>query len=346
MIDVDSLLQSFGDDAPSGEDMEYDADFMTLEVTNQPGEERVIGDSVIPAEEPDFAEVARQANELLGRTKDLRVAVILANAALRQEGLPGFEEVLRYIRGCLEDFWDSVHPQLDPDDDDDPTMRVNAVLGLKDGDIVLRSLRMAPLTASRAFGRFSLRDIEVAEGEITPPPDMDTVPDQPTISAAFQDSDDEELEKIKDAATKIQDHTNAILALFDDKIGAMGPNLDPLKKMIYDINRRLASYAGGEAPEELQMEEAGDAPAAAVASGARPAGGGGGGAINGPNDVINAIDRIVDYYNRNEPSSPVPLLLKRARRLVSADFFTIMKDMAPGGVDNVVLIGGMDEDID
>ena len=343
MIDVDSLLQSFGEDAPSGEDLEYDADFMALEVANQPGEERVIGDSVIPAEEQDFAEVARLSSELLGRTKDLRVAVILANAALRLEGLAGFEEVLRYMRGCLDQHWDSVHPQLDPDDDDDPTMRVNAVLGLTDGDAVLRSLRLAPLTDSRAFGRFSLRDIQVAEGDITAPPDMETVPDAQTISAGFQDTDEETMARIQSAATDILDHIKAISAIFDDKVGSMGPDLDALKKMAFDITKCLASYAGGEEPEEAaevsgDSDSGGSAPAASRASG--------GGAINNPNDVINAIDRIVDYYNRNEPSSPVPLLMTRARRLVSADFFTIMKDMAPGGVENVALIGGLDEDIE
>ncbi len=37
------------------------------------------------------------------------------------------------------------------------------------------------------------------------------------------------------------------------------------------------------------------------------------------------------YYARQEPSRPVPILLTRAKRLVGADFMTIMKDMAPQG---------------
>ena len=69
----------------------------------------------------------------------------------------------------------------------------------------------------------------------------------------------------------------------------------------------------------------------------------GGGAINSPNDVLNTLDRIISYYKRNEPSSPVPMLLLRAKKLVSADFLTIVKDMAPHGVENVYLIGGIEE---
>ncbi|MEM7059667.1 MAG: type VI secretion system protein TssA [Pseudomonadota bacterium] len=344
MIDVDALLTSFGDDAPSGEDLEYDPDFSAMELAAQPGEERQVGDSVIAAEDPDWNEVINAAQVVLGRSKDLRAAVILANAALKTEGIPAFEEVLRYVRGCLEEFWDSVHPQLDADDDDDPTMRVNAVFGLSDDDKVVRALRFAPLTDSRGLGRFNLRHIMVAEGETTAPADMEDVPDAATISAAFQDTDEETLDTIKEAAASCLEHIKAIGAVFDDKTPGMGPDLDNIQRTMLQITRKLASYAGGEAPEDNDLAEGMGGQGTAT-----PMGGGGGpisGAINNKNDVVNMIDRINDYYMRNEPSSPVPLLLNRARKLVSADFVTIIKDMAPQGVENVSLIGGLQEEGD
>lgn len=350
MIDVDALLQSFGDEAPSGFDLEYDPAFSEMEIAAQPGEERVIGDSVIAAEEPDYSEVVSKSVAILERSKDLRAAIILGNAALRLEGLSAFEEVLRYIHGCLDQYWDNCHPQLDADDDNDPTMRVNAVLGLTNGDTILRALRLAPLTNSRAFGRISLRDLQVAEGEITAPSDMDHVPDMASVSAAFQDTDAEWMEKAKADANAILNHVKAIDALFTDKVGAMSPDLTALQKMAYEVTKRFAKYAAAEGEEAPEFDEddatsgSESAGGGAVASG--PARASGGGAINNTNDVLNMIDRIMDYYARNEPSSPVPLLLSRARRLVSADFITIMKDMAPAGVDNVNLIGGIVEEDD
>lgn len=344
MLDLDNLLRSLGEDAPSGEDLEYDAGFTDLEMANQPGEERVIGDAVIPAEDPDYDLVARLAIDLLGRTRDLRVSVILANAALHTDGLPAFEEVLRYIRRSLEEYWDSVHPQLDADEDDDPTMRVNAILGLADRDSVLRSLRLAPLTDSRAFGRFSLRDLQAAEGDITPASDMEAAPNKQSISAAFEDTDMDRLADTKTAATAILDHVKAISEIFDERIGALGPELEPLQKMAYDIGRQLTTYAGSATTEDTDDAPSPDAPEADVpvaAPGQHVVG-----AINGPDDVVKGIDRIMAYYARNEPSSPLPILLNRARRLVSADFVTIMKDMAPQGVENVAHIGGLEEDTD
>ncbi|MDT8343082.1 MAG: type VI secretion system protein TssA [Thermohalobaculum sp.] len=346
MIDVEALLREFDADAPSGHDLEYDSDFAEMQLAAQPGEERQIGDAVIAAEEPDHADVIEKTLAVLNRSKDLRAAVILANSALRTEGLTAFEEVLRYVRGCLETYWDTCFPQLDADDDNDPTMRVNAALGLADPDGVLRAFRLAPLAMSRGLGRVCLRDILVAEGEIPAPSDMDKVPDAQFVSAVFQDTDPDRMAALVEASNRILEHVKAIGAIFDDRVGALGPDLTALEKMAFEVRKRMRTYAAGDAAAGDE-DDAGDDGAAASDGGGRAAGGGrpgGSGAINSPNDVIAMIDRINDYYARNEPSSPVPLLLNRARRLVSADFMTIMKDLASGGVDQVRTIGGIQDD--
>ena len=59
------------------------------------------------------------------------------------------------------------------------------------------------------------------------------------------------------------------------------------------------------------------------------------GAINTRRDVISALDKICTYYQNNEPGSPVPLLLKRARQLVDKDFLEIMQDL---GLDSAAQI--------
>jgi type VI secretion system protein ImpA len=349
MLDLDDLSRPLDEEEPSGPDLEYDPEFTELELASQPSEERVVGASVIPAEEPDYAAVTKAAITLLGRTRDLRVAVILANAALRSEGLTAFEETLDYARRSLEDYWDSVHPQLDAEDDDDPTMRVNTILGLTDRETVLAALRTIPLVESRAFGRFSLRDLLVAEGEISPPADMDAPPSQQTISAAFQDMDPEGLATNARAVGASLEHVKAISRILDDRIGSDAPDLTPLEKMLSDIKTRLSPHVENAAPaDDTEAAEAtitaGEAPT--VSSGGPAAKPAANGPITSPDDVKKAIDRITDYYIRYEPSSPVPLLLARARRLVSADFVTIMRDMAPLGVENVALIGGFSEDED
>ncbi len=337
-MDLEALLKTHGDDAPSGENLEYDPAFTEMELAAQPGEERQVGDQIQAAEDPDYRDVTEKAIAVMERSHDLRAGVYYAEAILHTKGLPGFADATTYLRGCLEEHWDTCHPELDEDDDNDPTMRINSIQNLAETTTVLRALRRAPLTDSRAFGKLCLRDIEIADGVITAPEDMANIPDSATVSAAFQDTDDDQLAEMLTAVKAAMDNVKAIDAVFGEQTPGQGPELDALIKMLNQIAKRLAAETGGDVAEDADTaeEDAGPAPVAG--------GGGAIGGINSPSDVSNAIDRMVAYYQRNEPSSPVPILLIRAKRLVNADFLTIMKDMAPAGVDSVNLIGGLDDE--
>lgn len=342
-MDLQALLASHGDDAPSGENLEYDMDFINLELAAAPGEERQAGDEILPAEDPDWADVKEKALAVMERSHDLRAAGYLAQAILHTDGFPGFAQVTAYIRGCVEDYWDSCHPQLDADDDNDPTARVNAMQALGAPEAVLRALRQAPLTESRGFGRFGLRELQYASGESQPPKNA-TVPDSGAISAAFQDSDPAILAERLAAARAALADTKAIDAKFSSEIPGGGPALDGLMKTLQQIIKALSDNVA--APEvEEEGDAAGDVDAGTGSGGGgAPAvsAGGGGGAINSSADVTRTLDRLLAYYERAEPSSPVPIILKRARKLVGADFMTIIKDLAPQGMDSVTMIGGED----
>lgn len=71
--------------------------------------------------------------------------------------------------------------------------------------------------------------------------------------------------------------------------------------------------------------------------------GGGSGEIRNRSDVLATLDRICDYYARAEPSSPVPMLLQRARRLVNKDFMAIIRDLTPSAVSEAEVIGGLEK---
>ncbi len=64
------------------------------------------------------------------------------------------------------------------------------------------------------------------------------------------------------------------------------------------------------------------------------------GEINSREDVMRALEKSCEFFSRNEPSSPVPILLKRAQKLISMDFLDIVRDLAPGGVQEVEKIRG------
>lgn len=347
-MDPAVLLKPRSDDAPSGENLEYDPAFVEMELAAQPGEDSQFGDG--ESEEPDYREVYDKALAVLSDSHDLRAAVFLADAALHTKGLSAFADVTTYIRGCLEQYWETCHPELDEDDDNDPTMRINTIQGLcgqpggqSGPSPVYRSLRRTGLTDSRNFGRFSMRDIEIAEGVIMAPEGMEKVPDSQSVSAAFQDTDADTLAETLEAIKRAEADVRAISAVFDEQTPGQGPELDPLIKLLAQMGKHLASYAEGEAGDaaddaaEAAEEAAGGPPQAA-------AGGGALGAIRSPADVSNALDRIIDYYKRYEPSSPLPILLTRAKRLVNADFMTIINDIAPRGLGDVNVVAGLEDE--
>lgn len=338
---LEPLLAPIGEESPTGEDLEYDQAFLALDRAAVAKPERVVGDSVKAAEEPDWDSVATQAEALLGRSKDLRVAVHLATAWMRIDGWPGWSDGLGLIRALLENFWDGVYPQLDAEDDNDPTSRVNAVMPISDPQSVLGYLRTTAFVRSPRLGRFSLRDVNIADGTLKISAGGDGSGELPTlaeIEACCMDCAEEELVAVAGAVDLALEHARAIDGLFTEKVGAAGPDLKPLlieiqalKKFLDpQLARRLPAAAG--ADTEAAGEEGGTAVAAGVAATT--------GRINGPQDVSRRIDELCQYYEKNEPSSPVPLLLRRAQRLVGKNFLDLLGELAPSGVSEMKVISG------
>ncbi|MCU0854101.1 MAG: type VI secretion system protein TssA [Rhodobacteraceae bacterium] len=336
-VDTDSLLGPVTPDSPCGPDLEYSG-VMELERLAQGRPERQVGDIRLPAEEPDWPAVARMAIGLAGQTKDLRVLVKLTQALIRTEGYTGLRDGLALIRGTAERYWDCFYPPIDPDDGD-PTLRVNTLVGLCDPDLSLRPLREAPLVRSRSLGRYSLRDIAIAAGNLPPPADRDP-PTAAAIDAAFLEVDSEALGAVTEAVRSAIEDLRATEAFFTDEVGARAAiSLDPLRTVLREADKVLAYQTGrrgGDAPAET---EGGDA---ATPEGVDPGSAGGAplGQVRGREDVVRLLDRICEYYRAREPSSPVPLLLERAKRLAYMDFMSIVQDLAPGGLAEVHIIRG------
>ncbi|MFC1805606.1 ImpA family type VI secretion system protein [Planctomycetota bacterium] len=127
LIDVEALTAEISPEAPCGEDISYDPAFSELDRIAQGTQEQVMGDEVIAAEEPNWSDVARRSLELLARSRDLRVLTYLILAALKVEGLTGLRDGLAVLRRLIETRWDTFYPLLDPEDDNDPTERVNII---------------------------------------------------------------------------------------------------------------------------------------------------------------------------------------------------------------------------
>lgn len=333
---LDSYCTERSTAGPSGENLEYDPEYIALFLAAQPKEERQAGKEIIPGEDPNFKDVVQKALGVLEQSHDLRVAAVLAVAQISLGGFEGLVGPVSYMRTCLEKFWDTCHPMLDADDDNDPTMRINSVSGIASADM-LRRLRLAPLTESMTFGRMNLRDVAMIEGEIPPPPGMSNLPDKAKLSAAFMDTKPDLLKTRLAALRQLIADVGAIVSVFDARTDSASPDLDPVVRLLKRASKLIADAIGEPEVEIVMADEAAQATMPVAASVAVPS------AITTAADVRMTLDRIIEFYVKYEPSSPLPLLLLRARRLVGADFMTILTDLAPSGIDSVKTISGARE---
>lgn len=350
VIDVEKAVAPVVGDDPCGESLTEDITLMMLLQKAKGVPEAVMGDSVRPAEEPNWGEIRAEAMELLGRTKDLWLGMLLVPAGLRLGGLAGMGEGLEAVRGLVEQYWEGgLHPR--PDEDGDPYERLAALGALTvpvgahgDDWRIAEKIREAPLTDSRQIGRFSLRDLAVAggesaarEGEQAPTPDL--------IEAAFEDTEVDHLKSLAEASGAALATIDAIQRFLQGRVDTMSvPNFGPVREVILRVQGALAQrlerrgYAAG--PEGGSGEPGGAEPGAS--GGVQPVAAAG--EIRSSQDVTRMLDRLIEYYVRNEPSSPVPLLLRRAQRLVSRSFMDIIRDLSPDGLEQIRAISGEREE--
>ncbi|MGH8550949.1 MAG: type VI secretion system protein TssA [Methylococcales bacterium] len=341
-FDLDSYLVALSEDAPCGVDLDGDHLFTALERAALGRPEQQMGGSVKEAEPPNWSAVKKDAIGLLGRTRDLRIVKILSEASLHLDGLPGFHDCLRLFSGLLEQFWDPVHPRLDPEDDNDPTLRINVLNGLCDFDRMIRPLNKVPIVESRGIGSFGIRDIQIASGRI-PRSEGSGVASLAEIDAAFKDCDLEGLKSTFAAGKGCQEELQKIEQAFTSRLGAQdSPDFSALESVLKEIkqvlSQRISARTGEDAGSDGDQSESGPGSQATAATPRST------GAIQGPQDVIRVLDQLCDYYRKHEPSSPIPILLRRARNLVSKDFMEIMKDLAPGGVSQVETFRGTESE--
>ncbi|WP_259754978.1 type VI secretion system protein TssA [Pseudomonas sp. GCEP-101] len=339
-MDGSLLLASISESAPCGVDLEYDSEFLQLERDAQGRPERSMGDVVQAAEPPDWRAVEQASSSLLQRSKDLRITHFLVQSSLALEGLDGLASGLTLISELLSRYWAELYPRLDADDDNDPTVRVNTLAGLT-CDTNLALLRNAVLLRSRVFGTVTVRAALNAAGLL---PASDETLGADELTGALRDSDPERLDATRTAILTALEAAQAIERQVAEQVGSdRGVDLQPLRqplKLALQVLGESAQATTDGTDATAQEPPRTDAAGAAASPSAAPASG----EIRNRDDVRRSLDRLLEYYARHEPSSPLPVLLNRARTLVDADFASIVRNLIPDGISQFENLRGPDAD--
>lgn len=331
-LDFTALAQPLGEADGCGQNFEYDPRFLELEEEALGKPEVQYGGTITQAIEPSWKRVMLLALPLMERSRDLRLAIWLTRAQLNLHGIPGLAAGLGLIHGLLENCWQGLHPQLDPDDDNDPLLRINILAFLCEPAGVLRDVLDAPLVSGRGVGAVSLRQVELASGE-----EGESV-SLAMIEGAFAEADPVELNATDTALAQALALSVQIEQLLTEKVGVgRAIDLSGLATLLRRAGDVIRRHLPGAAPAEAMPAGVTAAAAAAVAVAPQALRA----EISSREDARQTIDRLCTYFQTFEPASPVPFLLQRAKKLIDKNFMELLQDLAPDGLAQLALVSGI-----
>lgn len=331
-IDTAALAEPISDSEPSGPDLSYDADFLALETAAQGQPERQVGETIKPAEEPDWRDVSSRAEALLQRTKDVRVAVTLARALLRMHRFEGLTQGLTLTRELLERYWDSVHPQLEGDD---ATMRLNALGALGDPETFITDVRNTAVVESRQHGRVTVRDVLVMLNRL--PAGGDTALSRDQIEGILRAAAADEEAQLRAVITAAEAISGLEGLLSEKGVSSEASDLRQLNDLVRVVTPLCTAVL---TPPETAAE-GGEAAEGAAGGGAAQ---GVPGAIRTREDAVRTLENVCRFIEQAEPSNPAPLLIRRAQRLMSRSFVEIIQELAPESLDQIKGLAGIREE--
>ncbi len=353
MLDIDALSRPIDDAEPAGPDLEY-SDVAELDrlATGTPGTVDPKTNELVGAEEPNWRKVAASAQELLGKTKDLRVAAWLARAELANRGLTGLAEGLKLIATLLENFWPTLYPPLDETENDNPIDRVNVLANLSPDaeaygspatEALLRSLRGAAIAESREVGRYTVRDLEYALGRMQPPAGT-TAPTPELLAAAWRRGEPEANREKREGIAIGLAAVKAIGEIFREKSGERA-SLDLLEQTMRRVGDFYATHDAADAEAAALASGDGDGDATSDGEAGAATGGSGkttrSGGLASRADAVRILQQVAEFLRKSEPSSPAPMFVDRAVKLLQMDFTEIVKELMPDSKDRIEMLGGI-----
>ncbi|KFK97525.1 MULTISPECIES: type VI secretion system protein TssA [unclassified Serratia (in: enterobacteria)] len=336
---IERLLTPVTPETSCGDNLEYDAEFMRMTQAAAGKPEQQFGDTIIPAEAPDWGAVERLATALLSRTKDLRVMFFLSLAWTQLRGLQGYADGLQLIYLAIERYWHQLHPLLESDGVYDPMFRTNALAELGDNTQLTHAVRAASLIKNGG-SELSLRDaVALLDGS------KQELPNFPNGVAYLrnelsnpQQSNIQSVQAISNTLAKLRHAIH--LHLGESAL----PEMTLLQKTVDSVTQAIQqseNHGMSEAePDVILTAEALNLPGDPLPL---PLGEFGYGQVQSRADALHLLEKVKGYFQLYEPSHPAPLMIERLQKLINLNFLEIVSDLAPDGLRQLEVILGTRE---
>ena len=316
-----ALVQPIAAGRPCGESLE---DTQLLASFDAYG---LFGRSVPPSAETDWREIRNNARDALEKSKDFRLLTHLACSVLRTEGFAAFAETLMVAARWLELWGEEVFPLID----EDAILRRNALNGFADRMATVDGVRRAAILKHPQFGPVSIRDIEIATGLLALPEGETAAFTADQLEGLFAATAVEDLRTLQGQLEAAVTSLKAIEGAMSSRSGSQAtPDFaalaDPVARALKRVNDLLATRPADASPADGAADAS---PNSAADQATNGAGAANLGAVRTRQDATRALDAVAEFFRTHEPSSPIPLLLERAKRLVAKNFLEVLAELAP-----------------
>ncbi|MDR1986853.1 MAG: type VI secretion system protein TssA [Treponema sp.] len=337
MINAEELTVVLEGAHPAGQNLEYDPLYLELDALAVEVPDSFIGESKHQGREPDWKKLSKNCLELWKKTRDLRVAVYLVIAEAVTGGLAGLVAGLKLPVFLVKELWDSFYPQLDPEYDDDPLERLNilAMLSPQEGSINdpvmfiprFREVRLVPSL------KYTLRDLLISLNEIEVRDDKAL--DPKLLRAELMNL---EVGEIEAQAALVKEGQALIAELCETMNSKMkGSYILDMSALTHELNRLHTFYTAYlESLASSSGEALGAASDTRASDSATPSVFGHGEKVSLLSyhaatraDALLLLKKGAEYFQSQEPNSPIPHLIDRALRFSEMSFIELLEDIAP-----------------
>ncbi len=329
--------------ASAGADLRYEKVFDDIKEARRQEDDAPQGLWQYEIKTADYKLVARLIEDALTtKTKDLRLAVWLAEAWIYQEGTSGFVDGLSLLIGLIDKFWDSLYPEIDEGDMDlraTPLEWFGTYFDPAKGSSPRLAISRLPLTKGK-FDFYAYQEsrkvgyeADVKDSDVRSKARLALIGEGKISAEAFDKSFDETPKafyKQLDADYKrALEELTKLDTICKEKFKNAAPSYAPLRKTLEEIAnsvhillaRRLKTDPDPiEAPKPAETAASDEAAADGAPPVARPASATldfsqlSGGAIASDEQAVLHVLAAAQFLRQHDPSSPLSYLLLRALR--------------------------------
>ncbi|WP_338764983.1 type VI secretion system protein TssA [Massilia sp. METH4] len=304
MLDIAQLLVPISVAQVCGEDLSFSSEVDTIANARKYDDPALDqGEWVEALKEADWPYVASHCEKLIrSRSKDLRLAVWLAEAHAKTRHFRGLGDGYALLAGLCERFWDGLYPVAEAGDHE---QRIGNLFWLLKRSPQL--VKEVPLTED---GSVCLADFDAARQRAANVQAPDEWGNRPAVAGPTVEELDARRRRNTSAfnaklladAQYCLESLQAFEQAVDRQLGGEGPSFTPAREAL----QHAIDFIGLLAPDQ-------PAAPAEEAAGAQPAQKArADGSIASRQQAIDQLHRVAEYFRRTEPHSPVAYLADKA----------------------------------